>query len=76
MLVLPRKSNESVVIGGTEGMQSQLIVTVLEIRGGKVKLGFKADPSISVRRSELTDPIGTGEMSLSPAEMPSSSTIR
>jgi carbon storage regulator CsrA len=64
MLVLSRKSNESVVIGGTEGKVRQLTVTVLEIRGGKVKLGFDADPSISVRRSELTDQFRTGEMPL------------
>ena len=64
MLVLSRKSNESVVIGGTEGLVRQLTVTVLEIRAGKVKLGFDADPSISVRRSELTDEFRTGEMPL------------
>ncbi|HEV3196802.1 MAG TPA: carbon storage regulator [Bryobacteraceae bacterium] len=70
MLVLSRKSNESVVIGGTEGVVRQLTVTVLEIRGGKVKLGFNADPSISVRRSELTDQIHTGEMPLCPTAGP------
>ena len=68
MLVLSRKSNESVVIGGTEGLVRQLTVTVLEIRGGKVKLGFDADPSISVRRSELADQIRTGEMPLGVTE--------
>jgi carbon storage regulator CsrA len=61
MLVLSRKSNESVVIGGTDRMQRQLTVTVLEIRGGKVKLGFNADPSISVRRAELAFEIRTGD---------------
>jgi carbon storage regulator CsrA len=70
MLVLSRKSNESVVIGGTEGVVRQLTVTVLEIRGGKVKLGFDADPSISVRRSELAGPIRTGEMPLCATEGP------
>jgi carbon storage regulator CsrA len=76
MLVLSRKSNESVVIGGTEGLQSQLTVTVLEIRGGKVKLGFNADPSISVRRSELVDQFRTGEMPVGTTEGPSASSIR
>ena len=76
MLVLSRKRNESVVIGGTEGLQSQLTVTVLEIRGEKVKLGFNADPSITVRRSELVDQFRTGEVPGSRSEGPSASSIR
>ena len=76
MLVLSRKSNESVFIGGTEGLRSQLTVTVLEIRWGKVKLGFHADPSISVRRSELVDQFRTGEMPVCTTEVPSASSIR
>jgi carbon storage regulator CsrA len=62
MLVLSRKSRESVVIGGTPSLQPMLTVTVLEIRGGKVKLGFNADPSIAVQRSEVWERIRTGEL--------------
>ncbi|HEV3083919.1 MAG TPA: carbon storage regulator [Gemmataceae bacterium] len=76
MLVLSRKSNESVVIGGTEGLRSQLTVTVLEIRAGKVKLGFNADPSITVRRSELMDQVRTGEMPVGTTEVQDASSIR
>jgi carbon storage regulator CsrA len=61
MLVLTRKSLESVVIGGTPSLQPVMKVTVLEIRGGKVKLGFEADPSIPVQRSEVWERIRTGE---------------
>jgi carbon storage regulator CsrA len=57
MLVLSRKHLESVVIGGAPSLQSMLKVTVLEIRGGKVKLGFEADPSIPVQRSEVWERI-------------------
>ena len=53
MLVLSRKNSESIVIGGSEGFQSVLTVTVLEIRNGRVKLGFEGDPAISIRRSEV-----------------------
>ncbi len=60
MLVLSRKSQESVVVGGSPGLQPVLKVTVLEIRGGKVKLGFEADPSIPVQRSEVWAGIRTG----------------
>ncbi len=76
MLVLSRKRNESVVIGGTEGLPSQLTVTVLEIRGEKVKLGFNADPSITVRRSELVDQFRTGEEPVSTPDSPNASSIR
>ncbi len=62
MLVLSRKNRESVVIGGAPSVQPVLRVTVLEIRGGKVKLGFEADPSISVQRSEVWERIHTGEL--------------
>lgn len=58
MLVLTRKNSESVVIGGSDGFQTVLKVTVLEIRNGKVKLGFEADPAVSIRRSEVRKRIG------------------
>ena len=61
MLVLSRKNQESIVIGGSDGVQPMLKVTVLEIRGGKVKLGFEADPNIPVQRSEVWERIRTGE---------------
>ena len=53
MLVLSRKSRESVVIGGTDGFHQMLKVTVLGIEGGRVRLGFEADASVSVRREEV-----------------------
>ncbi len=42
MLVLSRKSQEAVVVSGTSGIEQLLKVTVLEVRGGNVKLGFEA----------------------------------
>jgi carbon storage regulator CsrA len=60
MLVLSRKSQESVVIGGSSSLQPMLKVIVLEIRGGKVKLGFEADPTIPVQRSEVWEGIRAG----------------
>ena len=53
MLVLSRKSRESVVIGGGGGLQPLLKVTVLEVAGGKVKLGFEADADVPVHRLEV-----------------------
>ncbi len=53
MLVLTRKSQESVVVGGAEGFAPLLKVTVLEIRCGKVRLGFEVDAEVPVHRWEV-----------------------
>jgi len=47
MLVLSRKEGERVVIG--DGIE----VTVLQICGHVVRLGFEADRSVEIRRAEL-----------------------
>ena len=59
MLVLSRKSQESVVVGGSAGFERMLKVTVLEIRGGYVRLGFEADADIPVHRWEVWERIRT-----------------
>jgi len=53
MLVLSRKNNESVVIGVGDASDNVLKVTVLEIRGGKVRLGFEAKKDVPVHRWEV-----------------------
>ena len=53
MLVLTRKSQESVVVGGVDGVAPLLKVTVLEIRGARVRLGFEADAGLPVHRWEV-----------------------
>ena len=57
MLVLSRKNGESVVAGGADGFHHLLKVTVLEIRGGSVRLGFEVDQSVPVHRSEVWERI-------------------
>lgn len=47
MLVLSRRSNESIVIGG------EIVVTVLEIKGDQVRLGIRAPRSVTVHREEV-----------------------
>ena len=47
MLVLSRKVDEKVVIG------PDVVVTVLEIRGNRVRLGSEAPREVPVHRSEL-----------------------
>ena len=53
MLVLARKANEAVVIGGNSGFSRLLKVTVIEVRGGQVKLGFEVADDVPVHRWEV-----------------------
>ena len=57
MLVLSRKSMESVVVGGPGRFEPMLKVTVLEIKNGSVRLGFEADASVPVHRAEVWERI-------------------
>ncbi len=60
MLVLSRKSLESVVVGGPGGVEQLLKVTVLEIKSDRVRLGFEADATIPVHRLEVWQRIHEG----------------
>ena len=60
MLVLTRKNRESVVIGRTEDLQVVLEITILEIEGGRVRLGFEADTRMPIHRREVWDRICSG----------------
>jgi carbon storage regulator len=57
MLVLSRKRQEAVVVGGSEGFERLFKVTVLDIRGGQVRLGFEVDADIPVHRWEVWERI-------------------
>ncbi len=69
MLVLSRKRQESVVVGGGGGFEQMLKVTVLEIRGAIVRLGFDGDPNVPVHRSEVWERIRAGGPSERMAEI-------
>jgi carbon storage regulator len=47
MLVLSRRVGESIIV------DSQIRITVTGIRGGKVRMGIDAPPSVRVDRSEI-----------------------
>jgi len=51
MLVLSRKKNESIVIN------DNVIVTVVDVRGDKVRLGIEAPRDVSVHRQEVLEAI-------------------
>lgn len=54
--MLERKRNESICIGGRA-----VIVTVVEIRGDKVRLGITAPRDVTVHRHEIQDLIDGAE---------------
>ena len=51
MLVLSRQRDESIIIG------DNVVITIVDIRGDKVKLGIEAPREISVHRQEVYDAI-------------------
>ena len=51
MLVLSRKKNESIVI------DENIVITVVEIRGDKVRLGIQAPKEVPGHRSEVYEAI-------------------
>ena len=51
MLVLSRHRDESIMIG------DDVVVTIVDIRGDKVRLGIEAPQSIPVHRQEVYDAI-------------------
>jgi len=64
MLVLSRKSLQSVMVGGG-GFRRPLKVTVLGISGDRVKLGFEADADVPVYRLEIWERMcETGEIAI------------
>ena len=51
MLILTRKLGENIRIG------DKIKITILEIKGGQVKLGIEAPPHVAVHREEIYERI-------------------
>ena len=51
MLVLSRQRDESIVIG------DNIVITIVDIRGDKVRLGIDAPREVSVHRKEVHEAI-------------------
>jgi carbon storage regulator len=64
MLVLSRKKNESIVIN------NDITVTVVEIRGDKVRLGIVAPKEVPVHRQEVYEAIHGSKDQVEPAPAP------
>lgn len=55
MLVLSRKKDEVIMIG------EDITITVVDIRNGRVRLGFEAPKEVPVHRKEVYDAIKEGK---------------
>ena len=51
MLVLSRQRDESIIIG------DNIVVTIVDVRGDKVRLGIEAPREVSVHRREVYEAI-------------------
>ncbi|MBS0202297.1 MAG: carbon storage regulator [Planctomycetes bacterium] len=56
MLVLTRKTKEKIFIG------ESVVVTLLEIRGDKIRLGIEAPKNVSILRGEVKEAIELAEI--------------
>jgi len=69
MLVLSRQRDESIIIG------DDIVITIVDVRGDKVRLGITAPPHISVHRKEIYESIKreaeSGERSGQPGKVES-----
>lgn len=68
MLVLSRKKDESIIINGN------IVITIVDIRGDKVRLGIDAPTEIPVHRQEVHEAILAENARAEGAESPASQT--
>lgn len=62
MLVLSRKRDEEIRIG------DDIVLTIVDIRGDKVRLGIEAPSNVSVHREEVYDAIQREKQAKEPRE--------
>jgi carbon storage regulator len=64
MLVLSRYRDESIYIG------DNVVITVVDIRGDRVRIGIQAPPDVSVHRQEVYDAITREKHGIQNPEQP------
>ncbi len=67
MLVLSRKSGEKICIG------SNITITVLEVRGSKIRIGIEAPEDVAIFRAELNDFLEAANFETSEGQSPTKS---
>ena len=59
MLILSRRTDESIVIG------DEVTITILSVKGKQVRIGITAPSDVSVHREEIYERIQSGETATS-----------
>lgn len=62
MLILSRRTDESIVIG------DEVTITILSVKGKQVRIGITAPPDVSVHREEIYQRIQAGDPEVAAAE--------
>jgi carbon storage regulator len=76
MLVLTRKCGETIVVGGADGFEPVVKLTVLAVDNGKVRLGFEAAQDVPVHRLEVWERIrANDQIEPTPKSEPGESTL-
>ncbi|MCI0358151.1 MAG: carbon storage regulator [Planctomycetaceae bacterium] len=66
MLVLSRKRDERIVIG------DNIVITIVDVRGDKVRVGIEAPPEVPVHRQEVADALKRSAAAQPPPDAPRS----
>ena len=57
MLILSRKNDQSIVVGGSNSFERTIKITILGVKNGRVELGIEADADVPVNRFEVWEQI-------------------
>jgi len=57
MLILSRKNDQAIVLGGFTGFERTIKITILCVKKGRVELGIEADEDVPVNRFEVWEQI-------------------
>lgn len=65
-LILTRRLGQALTIGDPNDPENTVIVTVVEIRGDYIRLGFQAPPDVVIDRKEIWEQKQTEKKTISP----------
>lgn len=57
MLILSRKNDQAIVVGGFEAFERTIKITILGVKKGRVQLGIEGDADVPVNRFEVWEQI-------------------
>ena len=60
MLIVSRQSDESVIVDGINGSTREIKVTVLQVKGKRVQLGFEINTDVPMHRSQSWERVRGG----------------